>query len=249
MSEAGRAARKTKASALADALVEDLDRRVRSGELPPGARFPTEAAMVESAGVSRTVVREAFARLAARGLLESRRGSGAFVAPGARYSAFQITADELREIDDIHRLLEMRTPLEVEMAGLAAARHNQADLDAMARAIVALVESEEVDAAVAADTAFHAALADATRNDYFARFTAFLGIRMVPPRTQYLRSPNATSRKRYIEEIASDHQIILDAVTRGDEAAARAAAAQHMRNSHDRHELMRASFDSARSGI
>jgi DNA-binding FadR family transcriptional regulator len=236
---------RTKASALADALVEDLERRVMSGELPPGARFPTEAAMVASAGVSRTVVREAFARLAASGLLESRRGSGAYVAPGARYRAFQITAEELREIDDIHRLFEMRTPLEIEMAALAAERHDAADLQAMRGAIEAMLRSEDVDAAVAADTAFHAAVAAATRNDYFTRFTQFLGVRLVPPRTQYLRTPDTSSRRRYVAEIAADHQAIFDAVADGDAAAARAAASRHMSNSHDRHELMRATFAKA----
>jgi DNA-binding FadR family transcriptional regulator len=233
---------RTKASALADALVEDLERRVMSGELPPGARFPTEAAMVASAGVSRTVVREAFARLAASGLLESRRGSGAYVAQGARYRAFQITAEELREIDDIHRLFEMRTPLEIEMAGLAAERHDKADLAAMRRAIDDMLQAADVDAAVNADTAFHAAVAAATRNDYFTRFTEFLGVRLVPPRTQYLRSPDAASRRRYIEEIAADHSAIFEAVARRDVDDARSAAAQHMANSHSRHELMRGSF-------
>lgn len=233
----------TKASALADALVEDLERRVLSGELPPGARFPTEAAMVASAGVSRTVVREAFARLAASGLLESRRGSGAYVAPGARYRAFQITAEELLEVEDIYRLFEMRTPLEIEMAGLAAERHDETDLRAMRRAIDALLRFDDVDAAVEADTAFHAAIAAATRNDYFTRFTDFLGVRLVPPRTQYLRTPDAVSRQRYISEIAADHQAILDAVARSDRSSAREAAAQHMRNSHDRHELMRSAIN------
>jgi len=233
----------TKATALADELVDHFERRVMSGELPPGARFPTEAAVVASAGVSRTVVREAFARLAARGLLESRRGSGAYVADGARYRAFQITAEELREIDDIHRLFEMRTPLEIEMAALAAERRNETDLKAMAASIDAMVQSSDVDAAVNADTAFHTAIGRATRNDYFTRFTEFLGIRLVPPRTQYLNIPGAVLRQNFVGEIARDHQTIFDAISCGDAPAAREAAAQHMRNSHDRHELMRDTFN------
>jgi len=89
---------KTKAARLADELVVKFERLIDSGELLPGSRFPTEKAITDSAGVSRTVVREAFARLAAQGLLESRRGSGAYVAEGARYRAFQITPDEMREL-------------------------------------------------------------------------------------------------------------------------------------------------------
>lgn len=227
---------------LADQLVADLEQRVLSGELPPGSRFPTEKAVVEETGVSRTVVREAFARMAAKGLLESRRGSGAYVAPTARYQAFQITRDELSEVDDVHRLFEMRTPLEAEMAELAAARRGSDDLDAMTDMIAALVASPNVDAAVDADTAFHVAIARATRNDYFVRFTEFLGIRMVPPRTLYLRNADELPREEYVRAIANDHQAIFNAIRRQDPSAAREAARAHMYKSMERHELIRGSF-------
>src|SRR3546814_1796000 len=53
-----------------------------------------------------------YSRLAARGLLVSRRGSGAYVPDGAQYRAFQVTAEEIGEIDDVLRLLEMRMGLD-----------------------------------------------------------------------------------------------------------------------------------------
>jgi len=228
-----------KATRLADQLVRDLEQRVLSGELLPGSRFPSEKAIVDSTGVSRTVVREAFARMSAKGLLVSRRGSGAYVAESARYQAFQITRDELAEIDDLHRLFEMRAPLEAEMAELAAARHRKSDLDAMWAAIEALLGSANVDAAVAADTAFHAAIARATRNDYFARFTDFLGVRLVPSRTVYLRNSDDVPREEYIRAVADDHAAIFNAIRKRDPSAARNAARAHMYKSIARHELVR----------
>jgi len=232
-----------KTAKLADQLVIDLEQRVLSGELPPGSRFPTEKAIVDSTGVSRTVVREAFARMSAKGLLVSRRGSGAYVAEGARYQAFQITRDELGEIDDVQRLFEMRTPLEAEMAGLAAARCDEDDLGAMSSAIKALIESANVDAAVAADTAFHVAIARATRNDYIVRFTEFLGVRLVPPRTLYLRNADDMPREEYIRAIADDHVAIFTAIKKRDPSAARSAARAHMYRSMERHEQIRGAFD------
>ena len=232
---------------LADQLVNDLEQRVLSGELLPGSRFPSEKAIVDNTGVSRTVVREAFARLSAKGLLVSRRGSGAYVTETARYQAFQITQDELGEVDDVHRLFEMRTPLEAEMAGLAATRRNKGDLDAMSAAIRALLASPDVDAAVAADTAFHIAIARATRNDYIVRFTEFLGVRLVPPRTLYLRNTDEMSRDEYIRAIADDHAAILAAIRKNDPAAARGAARAHMHKSMDRHERIRDVFAAAGS--
>ncbi len=230
---------------LADQLVTDLEQRVLSGELAPGSRFPTEKAIVDSTGVSRTVVREAFARMSAKGLLVSRRGSGAYVAESARYQAFQITRDELGEVDDVHRLFEMRTPLEAEMAGLAAARRDKDDLDAMSGAIKALIASSHVDAAVAADTAFHVAIARATRNDYIVRFTEFLGVRLVPPRTLYLRNTDDMPREEYIKAIADDHAAIFAAIKKRDPEAARAAARTHMYKSMERHEQIRSAFTAA----
>ncbi len=230
---------------LADQLVVDLERRVLSGELAPGSRFPSEREVVDSTGVSRTVVREAFARMSAKGLLISRRGSGAYVAEGAQYQAFQITPDELSAIDDVHRLLEMRTPLEEEMAGLAAARRRDGDLDAMNAAIAALIGAVDVDAAVGADTAFHAAIATATSNDYFVRFTNFLGVRLVPPRTVYLRHDDGVPSEEYIRAIADDHAAIFTAIRKRDPAAARNAARAHMYKSMERHELIRDAFDAA----
>lgn len=49
---------------LADQLYTELRERIRSGELSPGERLPTEKDFTEAFGVSRTTVREALARLA-----------------------------------------------------------------------------------------------------------------------------------------------------------------------------------------
>ncbi len=49
----------TKAASLADDLVQRFEERIETGEMPPGSRFPTEKAITEDFGVSRTVVREA----------------------------------------------------------------------------------------------------------------------------------------------------------------------------------------------
>ena len=171
---------KTKAASLADDLVQRFEQQIADGGMPPGSRFPSEKAITEDFGVSRTVVREAFARLAARGLLVSRRGSGAYVAEDAQYRGFEMRP--VAEIEDVIRLLEMRMGFEVEMADLAARRRTEEDLAEMRRALAAMEESADVDGSVKADAAFHSAIARATGNDYFTRFTEFLGVRLVPSR-------------------------------------------------------------------
>lgn len=230
----------TKAASLADDLVQRFEQQIERGEMPPGSRFPTEKAITESFGVSRTVVREAYSRLAARGLLISRRGSGAYVAEGAQYRAFQVMPDEVSEIDDVLRLLEMRMGFEMEMAGIAAERRTESDLAEMRKALAAMDSSIDVDGSVAADAAFHAAIARATGNDYFLRFTQFLGVRLVPSRKLYLQGSEPKKHQRHARTINRDHEAIYAAIEGGDANAARRAARQHMQKSVKRYEDLKA---------
>ncbi|WP_447765468.1 FadR/GntR family transcriptional regulator [Sphingopyxis panaciterrae] len=228
----------TKAASLADDLVQRFEERIETGDMPPGSRFPTEKTITQDFGVSRTVVREAYSRLAARGLLVSRRGSGAYVADGAQYRAFQVTAEEVGEIDDVLKLLEMRMGFEAEMADLAARRRTDGDLADLRRALAAMEESSDVDASVAADAAFHAAIARATGNPYFLRFTQFLGVRLVPSRRLYLQGDDPVRHQRYAHTINRDHEAIVVAIEAGDPVAARRAARRHIEKSIARYRAL-----------
>src|SRR5262245_51229410 len=68
-----------RAPSRASELVDRLASEILAHRIEPGARLPTEQAMMAAFGVSRTVVREAVAALRAEGLVETRQGVGAFV--------------------------------------------------------------------------------------------------------------------------------------------------------------------------
>lgn len=55
---------------------------VRSGDLRPGDRLPSERDLAQQLGVSRTTVVSAYERLRTDAIIRSRRGSGSRVAPG-----------------------------------------------------------------------------------------------------------------------------------------------------------------------
>lgn len=237
----GSADESARATSLTDDLFVKLEAQIRSGQLPPGSRLPTQKEIAEAENVSRTVVREAVARLTAQGLAVSRQGSGMYVADTAEYRAFQITKDELHELADIVKLLEMRLGVETEMAGLAAARRTTADIGAIQDALQAMrdLRGDPV-AAAKADTAFHLAIARATQNDYYARFVEFLGLRLVPPRNLYLRDQPEEAHQAYAEKVHGEHEAILDAIVRMDPARARDAARHHMQESLTRHSMLSA---------
>ncbi len=64
---------------LYEQLADLLRAAVRSHELPPAGRLPTEEELATTHGVSRTTVRLALGRLKAEGLLESAPGRGTTV--------------------------------------------------------------------------------------------------------------------------------------------------------------------------
>ncbi len=103
-------------------IAERIADHIASAKLLPGARLPTEQEMVAAMGVSRTVVREAVAALRADGLVVTRQGAGAFVAPDAERRPFRLALDGLPSIAEVLEIMELRASVEVEAAGLAAGR-------------------------------------------------------------------------------------------------------------------------------
>lgn len=232
---------RTREDSLADELFAKIETRIRSGELVPGTRLPAQKEIADAEQVSRTVVREAVARLTAQGLTISRQGSGVFVADSAPYRALQITPEELNELADVIKLLEIRLGVETEMAGLAAARRTTADIGAIQDALQNMLDLESDPVAAAkADRAFHLTIARATQNDYFVRFADFLGMRLVPPRNLYLRDQPQSAHGAYSSKVYAEHQAIVDAIVRMDSARARDAARHHMQESLTRHSLLSA---------
>lgn len=231
-----------KDESLTGELFAKFEARIRSGELAPGQRLPAQKEIGFTENVSRTVVREAMARLTAQGLTVSRQGSGVFVAEAAEYRAFQITRDEVNELADVIKLLEMRLGIETEMAGLAASRRTTADIGDMQDALQIMADSHADPAmAIHADTNFHLAIARATQNDYYVRLIDFIGLRLVPPRNIYLRGQDDKAQAGYAARVQSEHEAILDAIIRMDPARAREAARAHMQESLTRHSMLSAS--------
>ena len=220
---------------LSDLLFAKLEQQIREGQFAPGDKLPTEKEIAEREGVSRTVVREAVARLHAQGLAQARHGSGLYVSLMASFPAFQITPAELAEGGDLVKLLELRCAVEAEMASLAAIRRTFEDLAILRAHLRAIEESATPEAAIEADAAFHKAISQAAKNDYFERFIAFLGARLVPPRTLLLAGQPPEAHSAYAALLAAEHGEILAAIADQDPVRARAAARKHMQDSLERH--------------
>lgn len=224
---------------LALQLVDTLAENIRGGQIVPGQRLPTEAALMAEHGVSRTVVREALSQLQASGLVETRHGIGTFVLDGAESAAFRIGPRQMATLQDVIAVLELRIGLESEAAGLAALRREDRNLAVMRAALDAFESAvARGDDAVAPDFRFHTEIARATRNAHFARLLGTLGPRIIPRARldQGTRAdPEADAAQRaYLQRVNAEHESIYDAIARQDPDAARAAMRTHLANSRER---------------
>ncbi|HPG71585.1 MAG TPA: FCD domain-containing protein [Syntrophales bacterium] len=203
-----------------------LDSRIRSGAFAPGERLPTEARLSEEFDVSRTVVREAIARLKAEGLVESRQGAGAFVARRLGAGIFRM-GPGLAEADGALDIFELRLIVEVAAAERAALRRTPEQLEAMGSALarmdMALDRGED---GATADDDFHCAIAAASGNPLIGRFVAF-----VSQEFSASRAPtwSAEGVSRGLAGAAQDeHRAVFDAIAAGEAEAARQAAQRHL---------------------
>jgi DNA-binding FadR family transcriptional regulator len=220
---------------LAHDVVDALSGRVRDGSLTPGEKLPTEAAIMEEFGVSRTVVREAISRLQAAGLVETRHGVGTFVVGLGEGSAFRISPEQLGSLQDVIAVLELRIAVETESAALAAVRRTPENIEALRAALKAFISAvEEGRDAVGPDFQFHLEIARATHNDHFVDLMGTLGGTMIPRARLEPPGPLTPERQAYLRRVNAEHESIVDAISRQDPEAARAAMRTHLANSRER---------------
>jgi GntR family transcriptional regulator, transcriptional repressor for pyruvate dehydrogenase complex len=231
------------APSLTHELVARLTADITSGKLPAGSRLPTEQEMIKATGVSRTVVREAIAALRAEGLVVTRQGVGAFVANVAR-RPFRIDIDGLHSLREVLDVMELRTGMEIEAAGLAAERGRANELRGIADAYQAIEEAiARGGSAVEEDFAFHRAIARATGNSQFLRFLEYLGPHIIPRQSIRVTSSYASNPVTYLRMIQKEHREILDAIQSSAPMKARAAMRRHLLKSRKRYQKLSAELD------
>lgn len=215
---------------LTSSVTDRLTEEIVAGKLTPGTRLPTERALMESYGVSRTVVREAIAALRADGLVETRQGSGAFVARDLGKRPFRIDPVGLGSIGRVFEVMELRLCVEVEAAGLAAERRTKTDLANLRRINRAMGKAvSKGDPAIELDFNLHNTIGAATGNPYFSSFLEFIGRIIIPRRTILIEEiGSADQYQPFLARIHDDHDRIIAAIAEQNVMAARQAMRSHL---------------------
>lgn len=215
-----------------DEVYHALSHLIDGGDLTAGDRLPTENALAKQHGVSRPVVREAIARLAAGGLVRTVRGKGTFVQPGQVMEQMKLAP--ITSIDDLLAWQELRVAIEQEAARLAATRRSEEDLNELVRLLGEMMNSPEMDGyGGEADHAFHVAIAAAAHNPAILDAQIALGRHIKGWISAVLNVEPANHAKRQQYRL-SEHEAIVDAISARNPERAAQAIRSHIENGRTR---------------
>lgn len=203
-------------------VVEKLGAYILSHSKDKTWSLPSQAELGGMLGVSRTVLREAMKLLEARGLVSIEQGRRMQVKPvGPQASIDSLEAMLHRTEGSLLHLVEVRRPLESEIAALAADRMDKLQLLNAEVAVGDLAAARTLDEQVAADIRFHRLLAEATGNPVFVVLLGTLEGLLRSSRTHTIGTFG-------VHAALEGHKDILAALQRRDPKAAREAMLRHL---------------------
>lgn len=214
-----------------ETVMRRLETALLDGSLPAGAQLPAERLLAQQYGVSRNTVREAVQRLAARGLVRSRRGAGVFVTDQLRTGMAspwsQLVADHPALRDDI---LEFRRVLEGATAYFAAQRASPGERTHIMDLLVELERTRADDdkhGEAQADARLHETIAQASHNTMFLHLhTSIIGMlreHITLNGTGLRQQDDATS-----QQLLSQHRTLCEAICAQQPEEARTAMQSHI---------------------
>lgn len=220
-----RPVRKTR---LYEDVVAQIQQLIRTRELTPGDRLPSERELAAVLGIGRPSVREALRALDTTGLIEVRSGQGAFLrnlsvdpylATVRESLAFLLDVKE----DTLLELWEVRQGLEEQIARLTAARRTGAQLDALRGHTEEMRKRiDRPEAFVRAGVAFHRALCEATGNAVLRTVWEAIAGLIEKSQRRIIGIPGQPG------EALRQHENLLEAVEAGDAERAARAMREHM---------------------
>lgn len=203
----------TRGVLLSQKIFGEIETRIVQRTYPPGAHLAEDEIAAEL-GVSRTPVREAFRMLSRAGWLDVQPHSGAYVR--------NPTMDEVRQVFEVRQTLEDRA------ARLAARNITEPEVKELKRIIergwkeVAKGNGKQI---TVLNSAFHATIAEASRNQILARLLEDLG-----KQVQWHFSAVATIRG---ENSWREHEGILAAIELGEGEKAGTLAVEHSQRTQE----------------
>ncbi|WP_417243808.1 FadR/GntR family transcriptional regulator [Celeribacter sp.] len=212
---------------LPDEIAQTIMAAITSGDLEVGDKLPSETEMSANFGVARTVVREAVSLLKFDGVVDAKRGVGAFVADRTVRTSFRISPACFDKRLEIVKLLQLRTFVQSGAAALAAELRSDAQMDVIEGAFQEVMHANDIgpdaalEARVDAELHLYRLIAEASGNEYFCDV-----INMIETNIQtHLRSAflkNAAACE-FEASVIKEHEAVVTAIRAMDPETARTA--------------------------
>lgn len=212
---------------LPDEIAQTIMSAITNGDLPAGGKLPSETEMSANFGVARTVVREAISLLKFDGVVEAKRGVGAFVAEKTERTSFRISPACFDKRLEIIKLLQLRTFVQSGAAALAAELRSDDQFEVIEIAFQKMLDANAKGPETAlvqrvdAELHLYRLIAEASGNEYFCDV-----INMIETNIQtHLRSAfqkNAAACE-FEASVLNEHEAIISAIREKDPEQARTA--------------------------
>lgn len=204
---------------LRELVADDIREAILDGALRPGQKIH-DAEVADHMGVSRTALRDALRQLEREGLVRSLPSRGMVVSYLSR--------------EDLIQLYGIRSVLDGLAAAWACGRIDESEMEELHRLcyemqnLLPVNTEEERVKLLRKDVQFHDLMVAAARSPRLADAVGAirLQIRMV--------MAAGTLSGPFSAQASSEHQMVVDAVTRGDAVAAERLARIHVERSRDR---------------
>ncbi|WP_239724839.1 FadR/GntR family transcriptional regulator [Mammaliicoccus sp. M-M47] len=213
---------------LSEVIFNKLVERIKNDKYKVGDKLPSESVLAKEFEVSRYPVREALSKLASAGYIESFQGKGSFVINHDVSDTFRQHAYGRFSEKDLLDILEMRTIIEVEAAGICALRRTEEDMQLIEDAFHEYIETHQDEYALGIDPDynFHKCIVQSTKNQYIIKTFENLQDIHVNALSYSLKLNIGMLEKR--ESVIHEHEMIYQAIKNQDEYNAKKAMKEHL---------------------
>lgn len=214
-----------------EAIYEQIRTMILNGELKPGDRLPSERQMMDMLQRSRPTIREALRMLEREGFIKTSHGSSGAVIQTPSTTTLEQSFEAMFRVNriTIRELGEYRDFNEIQVAGWAAERRTQEDIESLRECLRESAQRlNDYRAFLEADRPFHHILTLASKNTVAQIQENVLYACIRQPLYDTFEALPPADRCALCEHIHRKHTAVADAIAAGDVQAAREKMAVHV---------------------
>lgn len=211
-------------SSLVDKVEANLVELLQSRKLKVGDMIPKEIELVESLGVSRTVIREALSRLRSMGIIESKKKKGSIITSPDIFGIMSKSMNpHILDQETLKEIFEIRLVLEIGMADFIFQKITPQDIEELKEIVKdEPIASEAYLFNIEHEIRFHGKLYEITGNKTMKTFQ-----KMLLPIFDYVHNSGLIKKQIYNKKFVS-HKGLIDILEHGSPEMFRNGMRNHL---------------------